>query len=189
MVNSEFSSVDMLSDEQLVFRINSGNNDSLQILLSRYIDTIRFKAAAISPDLDPDDIVQEGLIALYSAIRVFDPSISKFSTFANLCIERAIYSEIRKLNRKRVIPQDMLVYEFEADDNAESDPESLFIQKEECSAFTDKIKNSLSDFEYRVLLCFLELNSYEKIAEKLCVSQKSVDNALSRLRKKIKEIN
>ncbi len=179
-----------LSDEEIVFKIKSGCTDLLQVLFKRYLGIIRKKASTNFPSADHDDLIQEGLIALYSATNVFDGSISSFSTFASVCIDRAMCSEYRKLFSKKRVPSNRTVPLDNLDSIiSNNNPELQLIEKEECMTFTAKIKNSLSEFEYNVLLLYLVGNSYESIADNFDVDIKSVNNAMSRLRKKIKAIN
>ena len=184
----EYSAV---TDEEIVSSIQSGNYDMLSVLVGRYINIINAKVSEYSSigEFDFEDLVQEGLIALYSATKVFDPSLSSFSTFASLCINRGIYSACRTVYRKKQIPREKLVYigdDFDASDN--KSPESLLIEKEESAILTERIKSMLSPLEYRVLIAFIAFNSYEVIADRLGITVKSVNNAMSRLRRKVKQI-
>ncbi len=181
--------INSVSDEQLVSLINSGSSYCLHHLINRYIGIIKTKVHTFLPQGDIDDMVQEGLIALYSAVQVYNPELSSFATFASVCINRALYSYVRTFYRKKQIPTDNLVY-FDGcfDVAAPSTPESLFIEKESTGVLSSKIKSSLSSFEYKILLEYLGGDSYENIAEKLGISSKSVDNAMSRARTKIKAI-
>ncbi len=181
--------INNFSDEELVALINNGSSYYLHHLINRYIGIIKSKIHTFLPQGDTDDMVQEGLIALYSAVQVYKPELSSFSTFASVCIDRALYSYVRTFYRKKQIPQDNLVY-FDGcfDVASPSTPETLLIEKEDSGVMSQKIKNSLSTFEYKILLQYLAGNSYENIAKKLNVSSKSVDNAMVRARSKIKAI-
>ena len=178
-----------LSDEELVIAIKSGSVDLLHILINRYLGLIYNKANSFVSIAEREDIIQEGIIALYSAVNVYDSNISAFYTFANLCIERSMLSYCRKLSCKKQIPNYSLVSLDEGNNNTTtSTPESLIIEKEECLTFTNKIKKTLSSFELKVLSEFLLGNSYEKISQNLNVNVKSVNNAMVRLRNKIRAI-
>ena len=176
------------SDEQLVSEISSGNNELLHILIERYLDIIKYKTQILCPFADADDMIQEGIIALYSAANVYDKSLSSFSTFANLCIERSLISAYRKLFSKKQVPKGETVSLDVIQKTDTSTPETVLIEKEECLAFTEKIKNSLSAFEYKVLCEYLNNSSYEIIAQNLNVEKKVVNNAMLRVRNKIKAI-
>jgi len=176
------------TDEELVRLIIDGNDECLHILINKYTGIIKSKALLLCPLADADDMLQEGIIALYSAVVVFDNSLSSFATFANLCIERSLISAYRKLFNKKQVPENVLVSLEDNEKPVTVTPESLIIEKEECLAFTEKIKGVLSDFELKVLYQYLCNNSYEAIAEHLGVDKKAVNNAMVRLRKKIRAI-
>ncbi len=178
----------LCTDEQLVKIIVAGDEEPLQTLIARYVGAIKAKAVALCPYADTDDMVQVGTIALYSAISVYDENLSNFSTFVNLCIERSLISAYRKLFNKKEIPEHIKVSLDNFENTTTTTPESLLIEKEECDALTKKIKSTLSDFEYRVLGEFLSNCSYDVIAAKLSVDKKSVNNAMVRIRNKIKAI-
>ncbi len=176
------------SDEKIVSLIKSGDNNFLHILINKYVGIIRHKASLLCPFADIDDMVQEGIIALYSAINVYDETLSSFSTFANLCIERGLITAYRKLFNKKQVPSSETIPFEEYEKPIEITPESLIIEKEECMIFIEKIQNTLSAFEYKVLCEFLNNGSYDSIADKLSVDTKAVNNAMVRLRHKIKAI-
>lgn len=175
-----------LSDEELVSQVKQGNSASLQTLIKRYMPIISAKAAKFCISADNDDFLQEGLVALYSAARVFDSDISGFSALANVCIDRALISYFRKNYRKKQIPSSALV---SIDENIElsagETPESVLIEKEECELLTENIKKKLSSREYKILLLYLAGNSYENIADKFKISVKTVNNSMYRARRKI----
>ncbi len=190
---NSYSTKDFLNllDEELVAVINDGSDSALQILVERYLPIIRNKASEISASfgIDMEDLVQESLIALYSCIKVYNPDLSTFSTFASLCIKRNLTSVCRAQLRKKQIPRDKILY----DDNdcellTDKNPESLLIEKEDSYYLTQKIKNILSDNEYKVLLAFIEYGSYDIISQKLGISVKSVNNCMCRIRNKFRKI-
>lgn len=176
------------SDEQLVLEITSGNMEPLHFLIEKYIGIIRKKAQVLCPFADVDDMVQEGIIALYSAVNVYDKKLSSFSTFANLCIERSLITAYRKIFSKKQIPKNETISLDDAEKPIMVTPETLLIEKEECLAFAENIKSSLSDFEFKVLCEYLNNNSYETIAQNIGTDKKSVNNAMLRLRNKIRAI-
>lgn len=180
------------SDEELVSFINSGNDDVLHILVNRYMPLINNKARefSLSYGIDNDDLVQEGLIALYSAVKVFKDDVSMFSTFASVCIKRGMLSFCRSQNRKKDIPRDKLVYsDYDVEISDVKSPEAILIEKEESFILTEDIKKILSSLEYKVLIAFIEFNSYDIIAQRLGITVKSVNNTMCRVRKKIREIH
>ncbi len=179
-----------LSDEELVSSINAGNISLLQELFHRFDSTLHAKAVKYSSGSDIDDLVQEGLIALFSATKVYNSSLSSFATFASVCIERAMCSLYRKSFAKKQIPDGNII---SIDDvnflSANATPESDLIEKEECSLLAEQIKNSLSNTEYKVLLAFLSGDSLEFIADSFGISLKAVNNAMFRARAKIKTLH
>ena len=137
-----------------------------------------------------DDLVQEGMIGLYSAIKSFDNTKdASFKTFATLCITRKMQSAIRHQNTdKNKIFLDLFdIDAFEGFDipSDKENPERTAISKENYDYINKEIDDRLSDFEKQILRLYLDGLSYDKIAEECKVSKKSVDNALSRLRSKL----
>ncbi len=179
-----------LSNEELVSLINTGNNELLQLLFKRFDSVLHSKAHKFSSYADLDDLIQEGLIALFSATKVFNSALSSFSTFASICIERAMCTHYRKALAKKQIPENQVIY-FDDINSLQvfSTPESNLIEKEECTFLTEQIKKILSKNEYRILLAFLSGDTYEEIAQSLNCSVKTVNNALFRARRKIKELH
>ncbi len=177
-----------LSDNVLIERINAGELELLQIIISRYTPTVRFYAKKIAlHESDVEDMVQDGLIALYSAVKSFVPGKAAFSTFATLCIKRAMLGVNRIAVRKRNIPSELLSSLDEAPETfTEKSPETVYIEKESLERLTETIRLELSAFEYKVLNAFLEGKSYSQIADDNGITVKSVDNALSRIRGKLK---
>ena len=94
---------DLISDEELVLKVKDGSNEALRLLFSRYTGIVRKFATEFAQDNDIEDLVQEGLIALYSAIKVFDSSMSSFPTFASVCIKRSMISVLKKQYRKKQV--------------------------------------------------------------------------------------
>ena len=179
-----------LNNEELVSLINSGNNEYLQVFFKRFDGVLHTKALKFSSNTDFDDFKQEGLIALFSATKVYNSALSSFSTFASICIERAMCDHFRKMTAKRHIPADQLIYFDDINSLLDSDtPESNFIEKEECAYLTERIKAILSNTEYKIMLAYLSGDSYEKIANNLSCSVKKVNNAIFRARNKIKTLH
>lgn len=177
------------TDNQLVELINDGKYEYLQVLINRYMPYVikvasRFNAGG----LDTDDFIQEGLVAIFSAVKAYDPQKASFKTFVSLCVERAMASALsRAIGSDKRIPDGLIspIDEIEVADN--SDPETILIEKENYNDLAHNLKRDLSQFEYQVLNEFLSGKSYVQIAESLKVSVKSVDNALRRIRTKIKQ--
>lgn len=190
---------DLISDEELVLKVKDGSNEALRLLFSRYTGIVRKFATEFAQDNDIEDLVQEGLIALYSAIKVFDSSMSSFSTFASVCIKRSMISVLKKQYRKKQVPADKLVYVNSDEDNCDNGantaitdnatPELLLIEKEDAASLSSRVKAKLSDFEFKVLVAYLACYSYSDIADIFSISEKSVNNAMCRVRQKLRDLN
>lgn len=179
------------SDEELVFACKHGDNDAYSALVGRYLFAVRARAYAYDKsEIDFEDLVQEGLIGLMNAVKCYDSSFgASFSTFAYLCIDRNIMSAVKKTLSKKQIPKSALVFIEETSDfesKSFDNPEIALISKENIDLLKSKITEKLSNLEQSVLKLYLNGNSYDKIAKVLNISQKSVDNAMQRLRKKLK---
>ncbi|MBQ6884385.1 MAG: sigma-70 family RNA polymerase sigma factor [Clostridia bacterium] len=176
------------SDNQLVEFINDGKYEYLQVLIDRYMPCVISMASNYNVSgLDDDDFIQEGFMAIFSAVRAYNPEKASFKTFVSLCIERAMSAALaRAAGKAKHIPDKLItpIDDVELADN--NDPESILIEKENYNNLAQAIKRDLSQFEYQVLCEFLGGKSYALIAETLGVSVKSVDNALRRIRSKIK---
>lgn len=177
------------SDNELVQLINRGEYNYLQFLINRYMPYVisaasRYKASGF----DTEDFIQEGILAIFSAVKTFDDKKASFKTFVVLCINRAMSSALLRVSGAAKHVPDGLISPIDdielADHNS---PESILIEKESYNDLEHTIKSELSDFEYQVLCEFLSGKSYAEIAASLNVSAKSVDNALSRIRSKIKK--
>ncbi len=175
-----------LADDEVVSLINRGEYENLQIIIDRYLPLIIKTARDYCPKDEIEDAVQEATFALYSAVKGYDSQKSSFSALAAVCIKRSIIAHLRKNNSQKVIPKELLFSIEEAEIPAFSTPETIFIEKESFEAFADNIRLELSNKEYKVLQLFLEGKSYSEIATQMNISEKSVDNALARIRKKIK---
>lgn len=177
------------SDNQLVEFINRGEYKYLQLLINRYMPYIISAASRYNAGgLDTEDFIQEGVLAIFSAVKTYDDSKASFKTFACLCINRAMSSALsRVVGNSKHIPENLIspIDDIELADT--SDPESILIEKENFSDLEHTIKKDLSKFEYQVLGEFLSGKSYADIAETLGITTKSVDNALRRIRAKIKQ--
>lgn len=178
------------TDAELVERIRSGQEEALSVLLSRYTPMVRYWASRFSDQVhQQDDLMQEGLIALYSAVKVYKPSCASFATFASVCVKRSMVSVYRQAGSKKAVPSAALsaIEEHEASDKA--DPESFVIGKENFDEFLSRIRQALSPFEYAVLSHYLGCGNYDDVCVKLGIARKEMNNALQRARKKIRAIS
>ncbi len=175
-----------LSDDAIVSLINSGNIDPLNVIIKRYYPTILMNINNMCPPEFKEDAVQEATLSLYQAIKNFDGEKSTFSTFAGVCIKRSVLTFLRNHNRKKNIPSE-LVSSIEDIEIADSNsPEKIFFDRNDYETFTDNIKLELSHLEYEVLRLYILGYRHSVIADKLGLNEKSVNNALVRIRKKLK---
>lgn len=176
-----------LSDDALVALINGGNPQPLGTIIGRYYPTILLHINQLCPDDLKEDAIQEANLAIYSAVKAYDSQKSTFSTFVNLCIKRSVISFLRSQSRKKTIPSE-LVSSIEDIDIADGNsPEKIFFDRNDYKALTDNIKLELSPLEYKVLQLYISGFRYSIIADKLGLSEKSVNNAMLRIRKKLKQ--
>ncbi|MBQ9279173.1 MAG: RNA polymerase sporulation sigma factor SigH [Lachnospiraceae bacterium] len=193
---------DSLSDNEIIARISKNDNDAMEYMMKKYGGIVKREVRAVYLiGAEPDDLMQEGMIGLFKAIRDFEADKGTvFSTFATLCVRRQIKTAINNSNRKKHIPLNNYIsiyaeneeYGYELEDNLESDdnnsnPEDMMIAKEKSKALNEQIEKKLSSFEKKVLSCYLDGLSYQEIAQRLDKTEKSVDNALQRIRRKLSE--
>jgi RNA polymerase sporulation-specific sigma factor len=190
------------TDDELVMAARSGDDNALCDLLNKYRAFARVKARSyFLVGADREDIVQEGMIGLYKAIRDFNPDMqSSFRAFAELCVTRQIITAIKTATRQKHGPLNNYV-SFErpvgGDDDGErvlgdvlpsraiSDPADLVISAERIRALQAHFDEVLSDLETEVLRLYVEGKSYQEIAERLQRHVKSIDNALQRIKRKL----
>lgn len=190
-----------LTDEQIISQIKEGDEQALSFLLDKYKDLVNSKVGKyFIIGAEREDIIQEGIIGLYKAIRGFDHcKQNTFKTFANLCIERQLITAIKSSNRQKHMPlNSYLSLNTSAYDNDEDgtelietfevdtieDPLETIMKKESFDEIQKTMHKSLSKFEEQVLDRYIQGESYEIIAKRLDTPVKSVDNAIQRIRKK-----
>lgn len=176
-----------LSDDELISHIRKGEYRYLEVLSARYKPMVlRLASDFVSNGFELDDLIQEGEIALFSAVQSYSVDKSSFRTFAQLCVSRAISSYVKSAAVAKRIPRGLIDPIEDTDFSDEASPESIVIEKEDYKDLTNRIKLTLSELEYKVLCEFLQGSSYADISRKVGISAKSVDNALRRVREKIK---
>jgi len=193
------------ADEQLVAAIRDGNpaaDGGLEFLLGKYKNFVRVKARSyFLIGADKEDLIQEGMIGLYKAIRDFRPDKqASFRAFAELCITRQMITAIKTATRQKHIPLNSYIslnkpvyFEEESDrtlvdmlsGSETSDPVELVITSEELRNIRSSFGEILSELEARVLRLYIEGKSYQEIAEELNRHVKSIDNALQRVKRKV----
>lgn len=186
-----------LTDEELIRRLRMGETGIIDYLMEKYKNLVRKEANAMYLlGGETDDLIQEGMIGLFKAVRDYQPDReASFQSFANLCIDRQIYTAIRSSNRQKHQPLNTYV-SLSSSDTEENlrdswvehdNPESILIDRENVSALEQEMEKNLSPLENQVLHLYLDGNGYVEIAEILGKTPKSIDNALRRIRKKIKK--
>jgi len=184
-----------ISNEELIRAIRGGDADAQDILLRRCKPLVKAKASAYYlTGGDREDIIQEGMIGLYKAIRDYDEGKGKgFAAFASLCVNRQIISAIKASTRQKHIPLNASLSLDDSDISDSSqktvfyqnDPETLMLGREARNTIEECIQSTLSEMEGQVLSLHLQGQRNTEIARKLHKNEKSIDNALQRVRRKI----
>lgn len=181
-----------LTDEQLIEQIRRGKDACMDELIERYKRQVRNQARTLYlMGGDVDDLIQEGMIGLFKAIRGYQSEkAASFEAFAQLCISRQLYSAIEASNRQKHVPLNSYVELSPklgegAGDPRERSPEELLIDQENIQNLYAEILNQLSSFEQEILKAYLNGHNYTEIAESIGKSPKSIDNALQRIRRKL----
>jgi len=185
---------DGYTDEQLIVRMRDGDEEVAQYLLDKYKYLVRKKARAMYlVGGETDDLIQEGMLGVFKAVRDYrEERDASFFTFARLCIDRQLYNAIQSSNRQKHRPLNSYVslsdeeFEMELRQLSEQNPEAIIIDQENAAGMERRIKDRLSSFENEVLNLYLEGLDYIHIAEQLDKPPKSIDNALQRIRSKVK---
>ena len=193
---------DEMTDEQIVLEVQKGNKQALSYLMNKYKELVNIKVSKyFMVGAERDDIVQEGLMGLFKAIKMFKKDKNNsFKSFANMCIERQLITAIKSSTRQKHMPlNSYLSLNASAYDNEEEngielintldnkmveDPLETVMKKEYYKQIESSIEKSLSTFEKQVLDGYVKGYSYVTIAKKLDSPVKSVDNAIQRIRKK-----
>ena len=192
-----------MTDEEIALLATSGNADATDFLLDKYRNFVRAIARSyFLIGADREDIIQEGMIGLFKAVRDYNADTdTAFSTFAHMCVKRQIISAIKAATRKKHLPLnsyvslDKVIYDDDHEttllntliDKFEMSPEDIVIDKEMLAGTKNTISAILSEYESIVLEKYLEGKSYTDIAVEIGKSEKSIDNALQRIKKKIEK--
>lgn len=195
------------SDEMLIERLRDGERDITDFIMNKYKNLVRSKAKSMYIlGADTEDLIQEGMIGLFKAIRDYDAGRdASFYTFAELCISRQVYTAVQASNRKKHMPLNSYISLYAASETergeregeefinflgleTQKNPEQLLIDKENVLSLERKIEEELSTFEKQVLDLYLTGMSYTQIARVLGRDEKSTDNALQRLKSKIRKV-
>ena len=187
MRNNFVENYENISENDIISRIRSGDYELLQVIISRYYPVICNLVRKYCPEAYSEDAFQEATLALYSAVKSYDLEKSSFSTFATLCIKRAVIGVLKSNRRKKDIPDELLSSIEDCEIIDTNSPEKIFFDREDYRSLTDIIRLELSQLEYDVLRRYLAGEKYSYIAEQLGITEKSVNNALTRIRKKLKK--
>lgn len=179
-----------IADEQLVRLAQGGDDEAMKVIISRFAFIVRVKAARLSSNaILPEDLAQEGMFGLLSAIYRYTGTVGvSFKTYADKCISNCMLSAVKTYSRKKHLPLNSFISldseNFEIADAL--NPEDIVIANDEVSRMMETIANRLSQLERSVVTLYLSGKSYEEIASELQLSQKSVDNAMQRVHKKLR---
>ncbi len=188
-----------LKDEELVSLAKNNDSDAVDLLIHRYKSMI----AAVTRSYfligcDSEDLIQEGMIATVKAIYTYNQEYS-FKNYLITCVKNRIFSLIKSSNSQKNVPLNNYVplFGYGKEDTDKNDiiidtdfgPEEIFINNEAVEEFKKNIKNTLSEFEYKILQLYLNGFSYKYIAEKVNKKEKSIDNAIQRIRKKLSNLS
>ena len=202
---SDETNLSQMADEELcLLAQGQDSGEALECLLNRYKNFVRSRARSyFLIGADHEDIVQEGMIGLYKAIRDFRPEkLASFRAFAELCVTRQIITAIKTATRQNHIPLNSYVslnkpiFDEESDrtlldvisEGRITNPEELLIGQEDLSTIESRIGKMLSPLEWEVLLAYLDGRSYQEIAVDLGRHVKSIDNALQRVKRKMEKL-
>jgi len=190
-------------EELMVARAKTGDKKAQEFIIKRYKNFVRSRARSyFLIGADREDIVQEGMIGLFKAIRDYQPNkMSSFRSFADLCVKRQIITAIKTATRQKHMPLNSYIslnkplYDEESDrtlydmmvNNKELNPEHLIIKQEEWHLMALQMGKVLSDLEWQVLTAYIDGKSYQEIAVDMNRHIKSIDNALQRVKKKLEK--
>ncbi|SHG12684.1 RNA polymerase, sigma 30 subunit, SigH [Ornithinibacillus halophilus] len=203
-VGEEKLDIKTLDDDEIIELVHQGNGEALDFLIDKYKNFVRAKARTyFLIGADKEDIIQEGMIGLYKAIRDYNgDKLSSFKAFAELCITRQIITAIKTATRQKHIPLnsyvslDKPIYDEESDrtlldviaGSKAIDPQELLVNQENFGDMEVKLSELLSEFERKVLHLYLDGRTYQEMSEELKRHVKSIDNALQRVKRKLEQL-
>lgn len=190
-----------MTDEQLIEKLRGGEKEIIDYLMEKYKNLVRKEANAMYLlGGETDDLIQEGMIGLFKAVRDYAPDQNaSFYSFAKLCITRQLYSAIASSRRKKHSPLNSYVSLYETGEdqnplietmeaNGQNNPEELLVSQEYAALLESRLEEALSELENRVLYLHLLGTDYKTIARLLDKSPKTIDNALQRIKSKTEKI-
>lgn len=204
LIESNSQSLQMLGDDEVIQLIHQGNSQALDFLITKYLSFVRAKSRTyFIIGADQEDIIQEGMIGLYKAIRDYDgDKLSSFRAFAELCVTRQIITAIKTATRQKHIPLnsyvslDKPIFDEESDrtlldviaGSKSIDPQELLVNQESMGHMEGKLSELLSELEKKVLHLYLDGRTYQEISGELKRHEKSIDNALQRVKRKLEQL-
>lgn len=204
-MSRDYSEYEQATDEELIHRLRGGEEPIMDYICDKYKNMVRRKAKSMYIlGGDNEDLIQEGMIGLFKAVRDYDSGRdASFYTFADLCISRQMYTAVQASKRQKHIPLNSYVSLYGGSSEQEGEerklvealtdrsgqnPEEMFLDKERVAYLEKVIEHELSSFEKQVLDLYMTGMSYTQIAKVLGRDEKSTDNALQRLKSKIKKM-
>lgn len=202
----EYSEYMQITDEELIDRLRGGETAIMDYICDKYKNLVRSKAKSMFIlGGDNEDLIQEGMIGLFKAVRDYDTGRdASFYTFADLCISRQMYTAVQASKRQKHSPLNTYISLYSdtggqeekgeksllemLSDRAELSPEEVFLDKERVAYLENAIENELSPFEKQVLDLYMTGMTTTQIAKVLSRDEKSTDNALQRLKSKIRKM-
>lgn len=197
-------SYNQYTDEELIVQLREGEYRITDYIMEKYKNLVRSKAKSMYIlGADSEDLIQEGMIGLFKAIRDYDSGRdASFATFADLCVSRQMYTAVQASRRKKHVPLNTYISLYGNGEQKEEDlnlidslvskvnlnPEALLIDKENADTLAKEIEKELSVFENQVLDLYLTGMGYLQIAKVLGKDEKSTDNALFRIKNKVKKL-
>jgi RNA polymerase sporulation-specific sigma factor len=180
------------TDEQLVIKAQNGDKQAEETLLLRYRNLVRYCARKFFlVGGETEDLIQEGMMGLFQAVSAYKEKDggARFKNFAYLCVSRRIIDAVKASARKKNVPISQCVPMVEADwAVSELNPEDMLILRDDRREFRQKMSRALSDFEFKVTSMYMDGMSCSEICEATGKSEKSIDNAIQRSKRKLQEI-
>ena len=193
-----------MTDEQLIELLREGKTEITDYLMEKYKDMVRKQARAMYLwGGENDDLIQEGMIGLFKAVQDYDPKEgASFSSFAGLCVSRQMYTAIKASQRKKHLPLNSYVSIFDSEDEESpnrqiieniladdvQNPENVWIDAEKTEQIVEQIIKNLSKMELEVFFYMVQGLDYHTIAVKMDKTEKNIDNAIQRIRQKVRRI-
>lgn len=189
MKNFEDGSFSAVDENDIVASAREGDGEAFEVLAERYQRFIKGYVSSLAvPESEKDDLIQEGLIGLLRAVRTYDGRTSQFSTYSSACVKNSIVSALRKYNRESDYIVTDAMAELVSEGESIDSPELSLIDRESTNLLLDKIFSALSPLEAEVFELYLAEVPYAVIAKRLNKNEKSIDNALQRIKAKLKRL-